>query len=80
MCVVQHSSAAEIYVDIGAVEFLSQLRPNIDPSLHRLIDSILDNLFHLPTTAVTTDDRAQHECIYQHRHNTCELFTHLLLS
>ena len=74
----KHSSAAQIYVDIGAVEFLSQLRPNVDSSLHHTIDSILDNLFHLPTTlaaaaAADNDGGAgggQHECIYQHHQHT----------
>ena len=71
---VQHSSAAQIYVDIGAVDFLSQLRPNVDSSLHRVIDSILDNLFHLPAASV--DDHVQHECIYHHQQiAACELFT-----
>jgi len=65
---VQHPSAAEIYVDIGAVDFLSQLRPNVDPSLHRVIDSILDNLFHLPTVT-SADSHGQHECIYRHQHD-----------
>ena len=66
-CLLQHTSAAQIYVDIGAVEFLSQLRRNVEPSLHGLIDSILDNLFHLPTV-----DSAQRECLYQHHYNTRE--------
>ena len=62
-------------MDIGAVEFLTQLRPNVDSSLHRVIDSILDNLFHLPT--VSGDDHGgQHECIYQHNvpAAVCKLF------
>jgi len=58
---VQHSSAANIYLEVGAVEFLSQLRPNLDPGLHKVVDAILDNLFHLPTA-----DTGAHaaECIY----------------
>jgi len=77
----KHSSAAQIYVDIGAVEFLSQLRPNVDPTLHHTIDSILDNLFHLPTTLTAVADAAaadgsyggggQNECIY-HQHITTD--------
>ena len=59
----KHPSAAAIYVDIGGVEFLNQLRPNVTLTLHKLIDTTLDNLFHLPA-----DQHVQHtgECIYQH--------------
>ena len=66
MC-LQHSSAAQIYVDIGGVEFLSQLRSNSESSLHKLIDEILDNFFHLPYT-----EQQQHipQCLYQQHAHT----------
>ena len=44
----QHPSAARIYVDVGAIEFISQLKPNVNETLHKLIDGILDNLYHIP--------------------------------
>ncbi|KAK2169790.1 hypothetical protein LSH36_7g17006 [Paralvinella palmiformis] len=63
----KHSSAAQIYVDIGGVEFLSQLRSNSESSLHKLIDEILDNFFHLPYT-----EQQQHipQCLYQQHAHT----------
>jgi len=59
----QHASAARIYLNIGAVEFLTQLRTNADQSLHQLIDEILDQLFHLPMIG---QHRHANECIYKH--------------
>lgn len=34
---------------IGAVEFFSQLRPDVDPNLQAIIDGIVDGLFFLPS-------------------------------
>ncbi|KAF7245226.1 Rotatin [Varanus komodoensis] len=45
---VKHPSAVEQLVGIGAVDFFSQLRPNVDPNLQTVIDGILDGLFVLP--------------------------------
>ncbi|KAK2190564.1 hypothetical protein NP493_76g05054 [Ridgeia piscesae] len=59
----KHASAARIYLNIGAVEFLTQLRTNADQSLHQLIDEILDQLFHLPMIG---QHRHANECIYKH--------------
>ena len=50
-------------MDIGAVEFLTQLRTNADQSLHVLIDEVLDQLFHLP---MMQQHRHANECIYKH--------------
>lgn len=36
-------------VEIGAVEFFSQLRPNVDPNLQAIIDGIVDGLFFFPS-------------------------------
>lgn len=66
---LQHPSAAAIYVDIGAVEFLNQLRPNIEPVLHKTVDAILRNIFHLPAMEPL---RHQQECVYQ-PHNSSGL-------
>uniref|UniRef100_A0A670I8M4 Rotatin n=1 Tax=Podarcis muralis TaxID=64176 RepID=A0A670I8M4_PODMU len=46
---VKHPSAVEQLVGIGAVEFFTQLRPNVDPNLQAVIDGILDGLFVLPS-------------------------------
>uniref|UniRef100_A0A8D0GZR8 Rotatin N-terminal domain-containing protein n=1 Tax=Sphenodon punctatus TaxID=8508 RepID=A0A8D0GZR8_SPHPU len=46
---VKHPSAVQHLVSIGAVEFLSQLRPNVDPNLQAVVDGILDGLFLLPS-------------------------------
>uniref|UniRef100_A0A8C3SN29 Rotatin n=1 Tax=Chelydra serpentina TaxID=8475 RepID=A0A8C3SN29_CHESE len=45
---VKHPSAVQQLVEIGAVEFFSQLRHNVDPNLQTVIDGILDGLFLLP--------------------------------
>lgn len=34
--------------DIGAVDFLTQLSPNVEPRLRAVIDGTLEQLFHLP--------------------------------
>lgn len=36
-------------VGIGAVEFFSQLRSDVDPNLQAIIDGIVDRLFFLPS-------------------------------
>ncbi|KAG7248916.1 hypothetical protein CRUP_006563, partial [Coryphaenoides rupestris] len=44
----QHPSAAQMLRDVGAVEFLTQLSPNVEPRLRAVIDGTLDQLFQLP--------------------------------
>uniref|UniRef100_A0A8C5R8E3 Rotatin n=1 Tax=Leptobrachium leishanense TaxID=445787 RepID=A0A8C5R8E3_9ANUR len=51
----KHSTAAQWLLEIGAVDFFSQLRPNIDPNLQAIVDGILDGLFLLPNE--TSNDR-----------------------
>ncbi|XP_010284633.1 PREDICTED: rotatin-like, partial [Phaethon lepturus] len=46
---IKHPPAAQKLIGIGAVEFLSQLRPNVDPNLQAVIDGIVDGLFFLPS-------------------------------
>ncbi|XP_010020891.1 PREDICTED: rotatin-like, partial [Nestor notabilis] len=46
---IKHPPAAQRMVEIGAVEFFSQLRPSVDPNLQAIIDGILDGLFFLPS-------------------------------
>lgn len=44
----KHPTGAQMLRDVGAVEFLTQLSPNVDPHLRTSVDSIFDQLFHLP--------------------------------
>ncbi|XP_074753873.1 rotatin isoform X1 [Athene noctua] len=46
---IKHPPAAQKMIGIGAVEFFSQLRPNVDPNLQAIIDGIVDGLFFLPS-------------------------------
>ncbi|KAM9575705.1 rotatin isoform 4-T4 [Guaruba guarouba] len=46
---IKHPPAAQRMVEIGAVEFFSQLRPNVHPNLQAIIDGIVDGLFFLPS-------------------------------
>uniref|UniRef100_H0XCE5 Rotatin n=1 Tax=Otolemur garnettii TaxID=30611 RepID=H0XCE5_OTOGA len=46
---VKYPPAVQHLVDLGAVEFLSKLRSNVEPSLQAEIDGILDGLFILPS-------------------------------
>ncbi|NWT00695.1 RTTN protein, partial [Mionectes macconnelli] len=46
---IKHPSAAQKMIGIGAVEFFSQLRPDVDPNLQAIIDGIVDGLFFLPS-------------------------------
>ncbi|XP_055987496.1 rotatin [Sorex fumeus] len=48
---VQYPAAVQHLVELGAVEFLSRLRGNVEPSLQAEIDGILDGLFILPPDA-----------------------------
>ncbi|NXB38950.1 RTTN protein, partial [Eulacestoma nigropectus] len=46
---IKHPPAAQKMIGIGAVEFFSQLRSDVDPNLQALIDGIVDGLFFLPS-------------------------------
>uniref|UniRef100_A0A8C5XEA1 Rotatin n=1 Tax=Microcebus murinus TaxID=30608 RepID=A0A8C5XEA1_MICMU len=46
---VKYPPAVQHLVDLGAVEFLSNLRSNVEPHLQAEIDGILDGLFILPS-------------------------------
>lgn len=55
-------SGAEGLLSIGAIEFLSHLRQDVDPELHRGIDSLIHQLLSLPQ-----DDAVDHnqQCLYK---------------
>ncbi|XP_075906423.1 rotatin isoform X2 [Nelusetta ayraudi] len=44
----KHPGAAQMLRDVGAVDFLTQLSPNVEPRLRAVIDGTLDQLFQLP--------------------------------
>nr|XP_046227277.1 rotatin isoform X2 [Scatophagus argus] len=44
----KHPSAAQMLRDVGAVDFLTQLSPHVEPRLRAVIDGTLDQLFQLP--------------------------------
>ncbi|NWV05447.1 RTTN protein, partial [Ptilonorhynchus violaceus] len=46
---IKHPPAAQKMIGIGAVEFFSQLRSDVDPNLQAIIDGIVDRLFFLPS-------------------------------
>lgn len=56
----QYPPAVKHLLDLGAVEFLSKLRSNVEPNLQAEIDGVLDGLFILPS-----EDPALHSASYQ---------------
>ncbi|XP_026218879.1 rotatin isoform X2 [Anabas testudineus] len=44
----KHPSAAQMLRDVGVVDFLTQLSPNVEPRLRAVISGVLDQLFQLP--------------------------------
>jgi hypothetical protein len=53
----KYDSAVSLLNGLGAVEFLSQLRSVLEESYHGCIDSILQNLLHLPNSLPTSSSR-----------------------
>lgn len=50
--------------DVGAVDFLTQLPPNVEPRLQAVIDETLDQLFQLPELLPS------HTMVYSHGQHT----------
>ena len=48
-------------MNIGAVDFLSYLRRDIDPSLYQDIDNVLTNLLSLPVVHDADDDQLEYD-------------------
>ncbi|XP_056306497.1 rotatin isoform X1 [Danio aesculapii] len=44
----KHPTGAQMLREVGAVEFLTQLSPNVDLRLRTIVDGVFDQLFHLP--------------------------------
>ncbi|XP_031137959.1 rotatin isoform X3 [Sander lucioperca] len=60
----EHPSAAQMLRDVGAVDFLTQLSPNVEPRLRAVIDGTLDQLFQLPELLPS------HIMVYSHGQRT----------
>ncbi|XP_020501996.2 rotatin isoform X1 [Labrus bergylta] len=60
----KHPSAAQMLRDVGAVDFLTQLSPNVEPRLRAVIDGTLDQLFQLPEILPS------HATVYSHGQRT----------
>ncbi|KAM8730870.1 rotatin isoform 3-T3 [Acanthopagrus schlegelii] len=60
----KHPSAAQMLRDVGAVDFLTQLSPNVEPRLRAVIDGTLDQLFQLPELLPS------HALVYPHVQRT----------
>ncbi|XP_011487171.1 rotatin isoform X2 [Oryzias latipes] len=56
----RHPSAAQMLRDVGAVDFLTSLSPNLEPRLRTVIDGTLDQLFQLPELLPS------HSAVYSH--------------
>uniref|UniRef100_H2LUM2 Rotatin n=1 Tax=Oryzias latipes TaxID=8090 RepID=H2LUM2_ORYLA len=56
----KHPSAAQMLRDVGAVDFLTSLSPNLEPRLRTVIDGTLDQLFQLPELLPS------HSAVYSH--------------
>lgn len=60
----KHPSAAQMLRDVGAVDFLTQLSPNVEPRLRAVIDGTLDQLFQLPELLPS------YTMVYSHRQHS----------
>ncbi|KAL2085228.1 hypothetical protein ACEWY4_018548 [Coilia grayii] len=49
----KHPTGAHMLLDVGAVEFLTQLSPNVEKELQAIIDCVIDQLFHLRELPLT---------------------------
>uniref|UniRef100_A0A8B9SRM2 Rotatin n=1 Tax=Anas platyrhynchos TaxID=8839 RepID=A0A8B9SRM2_ANAPL len=67
---IKHPAAAQKMIGIGAVEFFSQLRADVEPNLQAIIDGIVDGLFLLPAEIPSYLSRD-----YQAQSQSAELFT-----
>ncbi|XP_028821515.1 rotatin [Denticeps clupeoides] len=68
----KHPTGAHMLRDVGAVEFLTQLSPNVEEQLRGIIDSIFDQLFHLPETLPNCTPASNNECQFANTLETGE--------
>ena len=62
----QPVSGAEGLLSIGAIEFLSHLRQDIDPELYQNVDNVIHQLLSLPQKDATDHDQL---CLYKDHEN-----------
>uniref|UniRef100_A0AAQ5ZNA0 Rotatin N-terminal domain-containing protein n=1 Tax=Amphiprion ocellaris TaxID=80972 RepID=A0AAQ5ZNA0_AMPOC len=67
----KHPSAAQMLRDVGAVDFLTQLSPNVEPRLRAVIDGTLDQLFQLPELLPS---RTEYRCTTSEDSRICVIF------
>ncbi|KAJ8413437.1 hypothetical protein AAFF_G00094330 [Aldrovandia affinis] len=73
----KHPTAAQMLRDVGAVEFLTQLSPNLEPPLQAVIDGIFDQLFQLPELLPNYPTGFSHGQQLTSSDNTGAVFAHL---
>lgn len=61
-CIFQPVSGAEGLLSLGAIEFLSHLRQDVDPELYQSIDNVIHQLLSLPQEDATDHDQW---CMYK---------------
>uniref|UniRef100_A0A8C5N7G8 Rotatin N-terminal domain-containing protein n=1 Tax=Gouania willdenowi TaxID=441366 RepID=A0A8C5N7G8_GOUWI len=70
----KHPSSAQMLRDVGAVDFLTQLSPNVKPRQRAVIDGTLDQLFMLPdllpTPAVVLPEENSSETGFFHKNTS----------
>ena len=70
LLLLQHEPAASTLVEIGAVQFLSQLRVHSDPSLHVTVDTVLEHLLKLPQASTNSPTSAASQRLVHHHYPT----------
>lgn len=73
---LQHWGAAELIQGVGGIEFLTQLREDIETSLRPIIDQILENIMRLPEAK---GQEHAPECIY-HKTTDSGLYIYIFFS
>ena len=58
----QPVSGAEGLLSVGAIEFLSHLRQDVDPELYQSVDNVIHQLLSLPQKDATGHDEL---CLYK---------------
>uniref|UniRef100_A0A9J8D9X9 Rotatin n=1 Tax=Cyprinus carpio carpio TaxID=630221 RepID=A0A9J8D9X9_CYPCA len=61
----KHPTGAQMLREVGAVDFLTQLSPNVDPRLRTIVDGIFDQLFHLPEALPSCPPTTSYEGYFQ---------------
>uniref|UniRef100_A0A8C5GS89 Rotatin N-terminal domain-containing protein n=1 Tax=Gouania willdenowi TaxID=441366 RepID=A0A8C5GS89_GOUWI len=70
----KHPSSAQMLRDVGAVDFLTQLSPNVKPRQRAVIDGTLDQLFMLPDLLPSQTDENSSETGFFHKNTSSDQF------